>query len=97
MASPEARRREYLRALDIDVYTLRGAADEAEVVEPAVDAGGLDWSPLREAVAGCTACTPLVSWTVTAQLASRDRSFCATTSTVSGSPAQMRGGRCRRT
>ena len=57
MASPEARRREYLRALDIDVYTLRGAADEAEVVEPAVDAGGLDWSPLREAVAGCTACT----------------------------------------
>jgi DNA polymerase len=58
--SAEARRREYLKALDIDVYTLRGQATEA----PPPDAASmspspvtsLDWTGLKEAVAGCTRC-----------------------------------------
>ena len=56
MASTEARRREYLRALDIDVYTLRGQAEEAAAEDTVADAGGMDWDALRRAVAGCTAC-----------------------------------------
>ena len=59
--SAEARRREYLNALDIDLYTLRGRAAD-EIVPDAPDASpmsasALDWAGLREAVATCQLCT----------------------------------------
>jgi DNA polymerase len=58
--SAETRRREYLQALDIDVYTLRGRATEVpaeDCLQPAASSEAeLDWNALREAVAGCTRC-----------------------------------------
>ena len=58
--SAEARRREYLKALDIDVYTLRGRAAESAVDEPEVapvsPETALDWTGLKDTVAGCTNC-----------------------------------------
>lgn len=58
--SAESRRREYLKALDIDVYTLRGQSaeidaadtDETESFDLPVD----DLNGLREKVAACTRC-----------------------------------------
>jgi DNA polymerase len=53
--SAEARRREYLQALDIDTYTLRGAAAPEEATAP--DAPVLpDWQALETAVSACTRC-----------------------------------------
>jgi DNA polymerase len=56
--SAEARRREYLQALDIDIYTLRGAAaaegDAVSEPAPAVSAPG--WQELESRVAACTRC-----------------------------------------
>ena len=58
--SSEARRRAYLRALEIDVYTPRGPTEPADAVsidEPtAVQPAPADWDGLRRAVAACTAC-----------------------------------------
>jgi DNA polymerase len=56
MASAEARRRAYLTSLGIDVYTLRGAAEEPPADAPAASADGLDWDSLRQTVSGCTSC-----------------------------------------
>lgn len=61
--SPEDRRRAYLKALNVDVYTMRcnnadpsasGAAD-AEPVQD--DDASLDWDSLRQRVSACTRCT----------------------------------------
>ena len=60
--SAESRRREYLKALEIDIYALRGQAteDPAAVPDdaalPPASAELLDWAGLRDAVAGCTRC-----------------------------------------
>jgi DNA polymerase len=56
--SADARRRAYLKALDIDVYTLRGAAAAAADAGDSDETGpsGMDWNELREAVRGCTLC-----------------------------------------
>lgn len=55
--SAETRRRDYLKALDIDIYLPRGQApvDDSvgEATTPAIPA---DWESLRECVAGCTGC-----------------------------------------
>jgi DNA polymerase len=58
--SAESRRRAYLKALEIDVYTMRGS--DAEASEADLNDGGnvgdasLDWDPLREKVSTCTRC-----------------------------------------
>lgn len=56
--SADARRRAYLEALDIDVYTLRGAAAPAGEAgdADAADPSAMEWSELREAVRSCTRC-----------------------------------------
>ena len=58
--SSEARRRAYLRALEIDVYTPRGPAEPADAVSidapTAIQPAPADWDGLRRAVAACTAC-----------------------------------------
>ena len=55
----EARRRAYLKALEIDVYTLRGQVDAEEAApdRPQVEAPLPDWAALRDSVAACTRCT----------------------------------------
>ena len=57
---PEARRRAYLEALQIDVWRPRGEAQagETQAGEPAATAESplLDWTALRETVAACTRC-----------------------------------------
>jgi DNA polymerase len=60
--SAEARRRAYLKALEIDVYTLRGQeADPGMTDDPPVEDRGddtpPDWDALRQRVAACTRCT----------------------------------------
>ena len=57
--SAEARRRAYLEALDIDVWTPRGAdpAGAMEEVEVAPQALATDWDGLRQQVAACTLCS----------------------------------------
>ena len=55
----ESQRLAYLDAMQIDVWRLRGAEQEAEVVadDLAVDERPLlDWPALRDAVASCTRC-----------------------------------------
>ena len=56
--SAEARRREYLQALDIDIYTLRGAAaaEGDAVSEPAPAVAAPGWQELEASVAACTRC-----------------------------------------
>lgn len=58
--SAETRRRAYLKALDIDVYTLRGQDAGPEAAQlPATrqdDESPLDWTSLRQRVASCTRC-----------------------------------------
>jgi len=57
MIQPEQQRRAYLEALGIDVWVPRDQADpEPEVVSASVESESMDWSALREAVAGCTRC-----------------------------------------
>jgi len=59
--SAENRRREYLKALDIDVYTLRGQDSTAEAAESnAAESGDvllLDWDTLQKTVASCERCS----------------------------------------
>jgi DNA polymerase len=57
--SAEARRRAYLQALDIDVYTFRGAAaaEEDVVAASGADVSALDWQALEARVAACTRCS----------------------------------------
>ena len=53
----EARRREYLDALNIDVYTLRCVSETApEVVDGDIEVPAPDWTALRAEVSGCTRC-----------------------------------------
>lgn len=59
--SAEARRRAYLKALEIDVYTMRrdnavAATADSSVTESA-DESPPDWDLLRQRVAGCTRCS----------------------------------------
>ena len=57
--SAEARRRQYLEALNIDVYTLRGDAAE-DALPQSVEAGdepAPDWESLASRVASCQRCT----------------------------------------
>ena len=55
--SAETRRREYLKSLGIDLFTLRGSSDEP-VVEGDVTADDpLGWTELRDTVASCARCT----------------------------------------
>ena len=62
--SAEARRRAYLKALEIDVYTMRGHDAEPTVDDSnddsyetdADDASPPDWDSLRRNVAGCSRC-----------------------------------------
>ena len=57
MIQPEQQRRAYLEALGIDVWVPRDQADpEPEVVSASVESESMDWSALRETVAGCTRC-----------------------------------------
>jgi uracil-DNA glycosylase family 4 len=57
MIQPEQQRRAYLEALGIDVWVPRDQADqEPEVVSASIKSESMDWSALREAVAGCTRC-----------------------------------------
>lgn len=57
MIQPEQQRRAYLEALGIDVWVPRDQADpKPEVVSASVESESMDWSALREAVAGCTRC-----------------------------------------
>lgn len=49
----------YLHAMGIDVWQRRGGSPTAESPDPQdepADPSSLDWEPLRQAVAGCTAC-----------------------------------------
>lgn len=57
--SAEARRREYLKALGIDVYTLRGEAQATDAARLDDLPGGPtpDWETLRRNVAKCTGCS----------------------------------------
>jgi uracil-DNA glycosylase family 4 len=59
--SAEARRREYLKALEIDVYTKRGLGVEDETVGcddgEREDDSLLDWDSLRQKVSNCTRCS----------------------------------------
>ena len=54
----ENRRQAYLKAIGVDVYTRRSAGDapldQSEL--PTVDEPALDWTGLRDRVAGCTSC-----------------------------------------
>jgi uracil-DNA glycosylase family 4 len=62
--SAEMQRREYLKALGIDVWTLRGSADDVDEVAlsetldsaPPADVASLDWGGLQNTVAACTSC-----------------------------------------
>lgn len=56
--SAEARRRAYLKALDIDVYTLRGSEQGGESAHPEVvaEAPAEGWDGLRDTVSACTRC-----------------------------------------
>jgi len=56
--SAEARRRAYLEALEIDVWTPRGedAADDIDAVEIVAQAATADWDGLRQQVATCALC-----------------------------------------
>lgn len=58
--SVEARRREYLKALEIDVYTMRESNAEAEPADNSAgeqdDGSPLDWDALRRVVSNCTRC-----------------------------------------
>lgn len=57
MIQPEQQRRAYLEALGIDVWVPRDQADpKPEVVSASVESESMDWSALRETVAGCTRC-----------------------------------------
>ena len=55
---PEARRREYLAALDIDVYTVRGgeAVTAGDVADEPVSEVAPDWQNLESRVSKCTGC-----------------------------------------
>jgi len=57
--SAEARRRAYLDALQIDVYTLKGGEAEAAPEGEACvqDAPAADWEALRQSVVDCTRCS----------------------------------------
>jgi DNA polymerase len=57
--SGEARRRAYLEALNVDIYSLRGAAAESEHDEIAdiADQPDLDWDALGDTVRHCTRCS----------------------------------------
>jgi DNA polymerase len=57
--SAEARRRAYLEALEIDVWTPRGesADDDFDAVESVSQAETADWDGLRQQVASCTLCS----------------------------------------
>lgn len=57
--SVEARRRAYLEALEIDVWTPRGesAGDDIDAVEIVSQAATADWDGLRQQVATCTLCS----------------------------------------
>ena len=54
----ETRRRAYLEAIGVDLYTRRDAGDTPsdEPEPPAVDASPPDWAGLRDRVASCTGC-----------------------------------------
>lgn len=58
--SVETRRRAYLKALDVDVYTIRSHEEEPETADlPAVqaeDESSLDWDSLGQRVSTCTRC-----------------------------------------
>ena len=58
--SAEARRRAYLKALEIDIYAMRGQDTGPDIcTAPEVETDGnsaLDWDSLRQKVAGCTRC-----------------------------------------
>jgi len=62
--SAELQRREYLKALGIDVWTLRGSAGEVDEVAlsetldsaPQADVASLDWGGLQNTVAACARC-----------------------------------------
>lgn len=56
MISSEHQRQAYLRALGIDVWKPRDAAQTEHPVVSAT-AGGMDWSELRDCVANCTQCS----------------------------------------
>jgi len=57
MVHSEQQRRAYLEALGIDVWLPRDQADpEAEPVNAGAEPERMDWSALRESVAGCTRC-----------------------------------------
>jgi len=56
MTPPEHQRQAYLRALGIDVWKPRDAADAEQPAE-SMTAGGLSWSELRACVANCTQCS----------------------------------------
>jgi len=58
MIHPEQQRRAYLQAMGIDVWLPRGEeepADEESRASP-LPLEGLDWTELRDCVAGCTRC-----------------------------------------
>jgi len=57
--SAEARRRAYLEALEIDVWTPRGedTADDIDATEVVAQAATADWEGLRQQVATCTLCS----------------------------------------
>jgi len=57
MIQPEQQRRAYLEALGIDVWLPRDEAEsEAEQACSGAEPEGMDWTALRDAVAGCTRC-----------------------------------------
>lgn len=58
--SAEARRRAYLKALEVDVYTVRGQDAETDLADTIVDSDDdapPGWDSLRQDVAACTRCT----------------------------------------
>lgn len=57
--SAEARRRAYLEALEIDVWTPRGAdaVEDIDAGEIVTQAAATDWDGLRQQVATCTLCS----------------------------------------
>lgn len=55
MMHPDNQRRAYLRAMGIDVWLPRGAADPVSL-EDAGSADAMGWSELRDCVATCTRC-----------------------------------------
>lgn len=60
MIHPEQHRRAYLKALGIDLWVPRGAADsddaESTPVNREVGVAGLNWQELRDCVSSCTQC-----------------------------------------